>query len=195
MSSNGNDRMQDQDRGDDMPDALRWQLRGLRRDALPQRDLWAGIAERISAQAGTAPAVQAAPSNVISLRSRPLGWLAMAASVAIAVGIGWQLRPAALQQTSQPEPFAQTSAHPSDPTATLLSREAAAMTWEYKAALREIDAQKNPVADARALRQLDRSAAQVRSALAQDPEARFLLERLQKLYAQRLALTQRLALS
>ena len=50
-------------------------------------------------------------------------------------------------------------------------------------------------ADAAALRQLDRSAAEVRSALAQNPDARFLLDRLQKLYAQRLALTQRLALS
>lgn len=195
MSAHDNDKMQAQDHGDDMPDALRWQLRGLRRDAVPQRDLWAGIAERISAQAPAAAFVQ---SNVVVLNRRPraLGWLAMAASVAIALGIGWQLRPAALQAPSQAEPFVQAdSGHPSNPTATLISREAAAMTWEYKAALREIDAHNTSVADARTLKQLDRSAALVRSALAQDPEARFLLDRLQKLYAQRLALTQRLTLS
>ncbi|MCL1633468.1 hypothetical protein M2650_02240 [Luteimonas sp. SX5] len=195
MNHNDNDKMQAQDHGDDMPDALRWQLRGLRRDAMPQRDLWADIAGRISAQAPAAPSL---PSNVAVLDRRPraLGWLAMAASVAIALGIGWQMRPAALQAPPQAAPFAQTASdHPNNPTAALISREAAAMTWEYKAALREIDAQNTTVADAGALKQLDRSAALVRSALAQDPEARFLLERLQKLYAQRLALTQRLALS
>jgi hypothetical protein len=42
---------------------------------------------------------------------------------------------------------------------------------------------------------LDRSAAQIRGALAKDPDARFLLERLRHTYAMRLALTQRAALT
>jgi len=44
-------------------------------------------------------------------------------------------------------------------------------------------------------RDLDRSAAQIRSALAKDPDARFLLDRLRHTYAMRLALTQRAALT
>ncbi|MBW8809855.1 MAG: hypothetical protein JF591_13705 [Lysobacter sp.] len=34
-----------------MPDALRWQLRALRRDTPPARDLWSGIAARLDEQA------------------------------------------------------------------------------------------------------------------------------------------------
>lgn len=192
MNPNDHNPTQEQTRDDDMTDALRWQLRSLRRDALPQRDLWAGISERIAAEA-----IPPAPSNVVTLpprNAKRFAWLALAASITLAVGIGWQLRPASPIEATAPT-IAQTVRHPGDPTAALIAREANAMTWEYKAALREIDAHNMPVADARALRQLDRSAALVRSALTQDPDARFLLEQLQKLYAQRLALTQRLALS
>ncbi len=179
---------------DGLPDALRWQLRGLRREAMPERDLWAGISARIAAEP---VAAQTAPAHAVALPSprRNLGWLAMAASVALAVGLVWQLRPAGTEAVSQYESFASAAPHADPTTAILISREASAMTWEYKAALREIDAHNRPIANAAALRQLDRSAAEVRSALAQNPDARFLLERLKKLYAQRLALTQRLALS
>lgn len=201
MSTHDKNKMHDNGRhdngrhDDDMPDALRWQLRGLRRDALPQRDLWAGIAGRIA----QAEAASAAPSSVVALpvrNNKPLAWLALAASITLAIGIGWQLKPAAPGADATGTPtVVQATPHPRDPTATLIAREANAMTWEYKAALREINAHNTAIADNRALRQLDRSASQVRSALSQDPEARFLLERLQRLYAQRLALTQRLALS
>lgn len=179
---------------DGLPDALRWQLRGLRREAMPQRDLWAGISARIAAESQAAQPAPAA--NVVALPARPrrkLGWLAMAASLTLAVGLVWQLRPAGVAP-AESDGFASVP-HVDPTTAILISREASAMTWEYKAALREIDAHGVPVSDPRALRQLDRSAAQVRSALAEHPDSRFLLERLQKLYAQRLALTQRLALS
>ena len=43
-----------------------------------------------------------------------------------------------------------------------------------------------------ALRELDRSAATIRAALTRDPDARFLLDRLQDTYRRRLSLTQRL---
>ncbi len=182
---------------DGLPDALRWQLRALRREAMPERDLWAGISARIAAEPAAAQPAPAANAVALPRSShRRLGWLAMAASVALAVGLVWQLRPAGTGVSSEEsETFASAAPHADPTTAILISREASAMTWEYKAALREIDAHNRPVADAASLRQLDRSAAEVRSALAQNPDARFLLERLQKLYAQRLALTQRLALS
>ena len=41
--------------------------------------------------------------------------------------------------------------------------------------------------------ELDRSAAEVRAALRQDPDARFLFNRLQSVYARRLDLSRRLA--
>lgn len=182
---------------DGLSDALRWQLRGLRSEAMPQRDLWAGISARIAAEPQAAQPAPAAAKVVALSRpsNRKLGWLAMAASLTLAVGLVWQLRPGANPASSDPDGFAGRAPHADPTTAILISREASAMTWEYKAALREIDAHGMPVSDPHALRQLDRSAAQVRSALAQHPDSRFLLERLQKLYAQRLALTQRLALS
>ncbi|WP_206411840.1 hypothetical protein, partial [Lysobacter enzymogenes] len=42
----------------ELPDALRWQLRALRRDQPPSRDLWSGIAARLGEQA---PAGEQAP--------------------------------------------------------------------------------------------------------------------------------------
>ena len=57
------------------------------------------------------------------------------------------------------------------------------MTREYQAALRELDSATTdrPATNkaAPALRELDRSAAQIRTAMTRDPDARFLLERLQ----------------
>jgi hypothetical protein len=108
--------------------------------------------------------------------------LATAASFALAIGLAWQMRPA-----------------PPSSDAAVVARqalvtEADALTREYQAALTEV----GPVSDGdtvAALRELDRSAAQIRTALAREPGARFLLDRLQHIYARRLALTQRLALT
>jgi hypothetical protein len=76
-----------------------------------------------------------------------------------------------------------------------LDRQADAMTREYQAALREIEATTPGRTDAHpeaaALRELDHSAKQIRTALERDPDARFLLDRLRKTYTQRLAITQR----
>ncbi|HSR65901.1 MAG TPA: hypothetical protein VLM17_09925 [Xanthomonadaceae bacterium] len=159
---------------DDVADSrLRLALRGLRRDTLPERDLWPQLAARLAQ----------APRQVAAPRTRHwMPALALAASLVLAVGIAWQLRPA-----SRP-----------DPSAQLIQREAQAMTREYRAALFELERSAPPPAAspvAPALDDLDRSAAQIRTALARDPDARFLLERLRRTYAQRLALTQRAALT
>ena len=156
----------------DFPDSLRWQLRSLRRDAAPERDLWPAIAQRIA----TTPQVPACPPA-------PAAWrrfapLATAASLALAIGLAWQLRPA-----PAPGP---------DMEARLLTAEADAMTREYQAALLELNHGVGPQTP-QELRVLDRSAAQIRTALRRDPDARFLLERLQRTYERRLELTQRLA--
>ena len=154
----------------DFPDSLRWQLRSLRRDVAPERDLWPPIAERIAAT----PQMAARPAPAW----RRFAPLATAAALALAIGLAWQLRPA-----PAPGP---------DFEGRLLTAEADAMTREYQAALFEL----NHGVGARApqeLHVLDRSAAQIRTALRRDPDARFLLERLQRTYARRLELTQRLA--
>ena len=166
---------------DHLPEDLQFRLRGLRRESMPANDLWPGIAERISAQ----PQV-ATHGNVVTMRRRNTArfapW-ALAASLALAVGVAWQLRPA-------PDDV------PASPSTALIEREAAAMTLEYDAALRELRVADAPASEGNeALRQLDRSAAQIRSAMARDPGAHFLLDRLRSTYEKRLQLTRRLPLT
>jgi len=160
---------------DTLPDALRWSLRGLRRDVVPQHDLWSGIAARITETPSAAKRTAGARHRSRWNFSVPL---AIASTVVFAVGIAWQLRPL--------PPDAGTS------PASNLAQEAAAMTREYDAAMSEL-AIGNRV-DLPALRVLDRSAAAIRTAMTRDPDARFLLDRLRHTYERRLALTQRVAL-
>ena len=146
-------------------------LRELRRDRLPERDLWPQIHARIAA-----PASAIAPRR----RGRRFAPWAMAASIVLGLAVAWRLQP-------PPAP---------SPQAGLISHEAQAMTREYRGALKVIAASAPPSVEVDpALRDLDRSAAQIRSALAKDPDARFLLDRLRHTYAMRLALTQRAALT
>jgi hypothetical protein len=178
----------DSNRGNERDDApldasLRLQLRGLRRDVEPAADLWPGISARIAA----APqAAQPGPARRGHGVSRFAPW-ALAASLALAVGVAWKMQPPSLAPAL---PSAATNTG-----APMLDRQAEAMTREYQAALREIEAARprGPEAhpEQEALRELDHSANQIRTALERDPDARFLLDRLRKTYTQRLALTQR----
>jgi hypothetical protein len=163
-----------------LPDALRWELRALRRDAEPATDLWPSIAQRLS----TTPQHAATPT--IPTRRRNVMPFAVAASLALAMGFAWQLRPV-------PSPAAGAA---TDPQARLITREADAMTLEYQAAIREFNASRaTPIQrTAPELEVLDRSAAQIRTAITRAPESRFLLDSLQRTYIRRLELTQRLAL-
>jgi hypothetical protein len=181
-----NDRHIDPSAPEPLPDALRLRLRGLRRDVPPARDLWPGISARLAAHpqaTATDRAHAATPLHTTPRRHRRgmrrLGWFAAAASIALAIGIGWQLRPQAVTA-----PVAGRD--------TTLVRQADAMTREYAAAVREFESAKPAVRETWALQQLDRSAAEVRAALARDPDAVFLLEQLRRVYAQRLSLTRRL---
>lgn len=158
---------------------LRLALRGMRRDLPPERDLWPDIAARIA----DAPRVQAPPPRV----RRWIPALALAASLVLAIGVAWRQQPL-------PPPAAPAAA----PGAAVapLQVEAFAMTRQYEAALLELErsapqAVASPLAPT--LHELDRSAAQIRTALEHDPDARFLLDQLRRTYAQRLALTQRAA--
>lgn len=167
----------------DLPASLRMQLRGLRNDAPPSRDLWDGIAGRIA----TTPQQAAEPSRITPGR-HPVAWFAAAAVLALAVGMGWQLRPDGPGATTFP-----TAAAPVQSGNGLLVAQADAMAREYEAALREVEAARGLDTTPAMLAELDASADAIRAALAQAPDSRFLFDRLQRVYAQRLALTQRLS--
>ena len=163
---------------------LRLALRGLRQDADPGQDLWPGIAARIAARPRQAPA---APPR------RPLQWLwplATAASLLLAVGVTWKMQPATLSPDTQGAAIATTAAG-AGRQAPLVQREAEILTVQYRAALRELDAQSVPAGWQPGLQALDRSAAEIRGALQRDPDSRLLLERLRDTYTRRLALSRR----
>lgn len=150
-------------RDDGLPDALRWQLRALRRDEPPARDLWPSIAPALSPRAATRPPARAP-------------WLALAASLLLVVGVAgiWHVR-----------------IGEQDPGRAALV-EAGRLSSDYRRALEALpaDAARTPVL-APAIEELDRSAAQIRRALARDPDSQLLLEQLRRTYTRRLELSQR----
>lgn len=149
---------------------LRWRLRQLPREMEPARDLWPDIAAAARAQAKP--------------RRRWLSSLAMAASVALALGLAWRLAPS-------PDAPISTMAVQPDREGLMLEREATAMTREYQAALLELHDAPVPSNLKPGLRVLDDSAKQIRAAIAADPDSPVLLQQLRKTYSRRLALTQR----
>lgn len=181
--------------GTDMTDTsldvqLRLQLKALRRDNEPAHDLWPGISARIAQTPLQVPQPSDLPlAGSRTRRHRTGRWrmpVALAASLAVALGVAWQLRPSidtdvAPPATGQPH----GASH-------LLPSEAAQMSREYDLALRQLqDAGDRGFAANADLRELDRSAEQIRAAMREDPHARFLLDRLRSTYAKRLQLTQR----
>ena len=158
---------------------LRRRLHGLPRDIEPSRDLWPGIAARLPPRAARAPRRSRRPW---------FAGMAIAACLCVAVGVAYTLRPA-VSVDHGPAPV--TAAAPDDARHDLLVREADAMTLEYEAALRQFEGAAMPAALRPALATLDRSALEIRGALADDPDAVFLLEQLRRTYARRVTLTQR----
>ncbi len=161
---------------------LRMALRGLRQDVEPGHDLWPGIAARLQSLAQQ-------PARAVRTSGR--GWLwpvATAASVLLAVGIAWQLKPikpavATVTAIAQPS-------HPSS-GASLVQREAESMTVHYQAALRELAPQAIAASWRPGIDTLDRSAVEIRNAMRHDPNSRLLLQRLRDTYTRRLALARR----
>ncbi|HPM57598.1 MAG TPA: hypothetical protein PK227_10720 [Thermomonas sp.] len=155
--------------------ALRLALRGLRQDRDPARDLWPGIEARLHALP---------QSSTPAVARRRWTWpLAMAASMLLSAGLAWQMRPV---ETPVAVPAAETRM-----ANTLVQREARTLTVQYQAALRELEFQPAPANWQPGLEALDRSAAEIRSALQQNPDSRLLLERLRETYTRRLALSRR----
>lgn len=146
-----------------------WQLRQLPREIEPPRDLWPGIAAGL----------QRRPARV----RRPwLASLSLAASVLLAAGLVYKSPVGAGLDAPLPDPADTLSA-------SVVRGEAAAVTREYQAAMRQFDGAAIPAAVQPELKVLDDSAAQIRRAIAADPDEVFLLQQLRKTYELRLNLT------
>ena len=157
--------------------SLRMALRGLPREIEPANDLWPGIAARIQA----APA----QTSVRKPARRPWAWpVAMAASLLVATGLAWQVRPS--------HPQAVAAATPAEAAGgSLVQREADSLTLQYQAAMRELDGRPMPATWQPGLQALDQSALEIREALLEHPESRLLLERLRTTYTRRIAISRR----
>ncbi len=149
-------------------EALRWRLRGLRRDIEPRGDLWPGIAATLA----VTPQVTAASRNAHARRFAP--W-AVAASVLLAAGVFWQITPDARQGDGDPG----------------YRQQAVSMTLDYEKALAHLQQAETHSEMHAAFGELDRSVEQILAAIDRDPDAAFLLDQLRRTYARRLQLTQR----
>ncbi len=161
--------MNEHDTHDDA--ALAARLRALPRDRIPPAGSW----DRIAAGIGQVP--DTAPGRLRRRRPArrwwPLAGVAAALAMVATFGAGHLAEP--------PAPA---------PAATALELQAAALDRDYRQALSQLPA---PAAASVAptLVELDRSAASIRAALHEAPDAGFLLEQLQRTYALRLDLTRR----
>lgn len=174
--------------GRDVPshdEALRQRLRALPACMPVPPDGWNRLKAALPPREYVGVALPAAPVAMIAPASRrrtrrwawPVGG-ALAAGVAL-----YAVLPTAMQ-----------SLHPSAVAPTTLQVQASAMTEEYRQAMAALPEQR--VADYQpALAELDRSAVQIRDALAQDPRSWHLLEQLQRTYALRLELTRQAAMA
>ena len=145
---------------------LRWQLRQLPREMELPNDLWPAIEAGIRREP-----VQRAP------RRWPLAFAA-AASMLLAGGLYWR---ASAEPPVAPVPV----------EARIVSNEARAITDEYQAAIRQFDGAEIAPQVEPGIVALDRSVAQIQSAIVADPKSVYLLDQLRRTYARRLELTQR----
>jgi hypothetical protein len=146
---------------------LRWQLRQLPRELDLPNDLWPAI------EAG----IRREPA-----RPRSTRWpaaLAAAATFVLAAGLYWRADQAAMPVEATPI------------EARIVNNEARAITDEYQAAIKQFDGAPLAPQVEPSIAALDRSVAQIQSAIVADPDSVFLLDQLRRTYERRLELTQR----
>lgn len=170
-----NERIPDHDPGHD---ALAARLRQLPAERLPPAAAW----QRIAAQLQEEPRLPAAAAAAVATPStRRRRWLPTAAAAAVAAlalfgaGRWW-----GQQDRPVPAPAAQASP---------LEAQADALADAYQQAIASIPQDTVPVELVPALHELDASAGSIRTAIAQSPDAGFLLGQLRRTYALRLELT------
>lgn len=149
-------------------------LRSLPAERSAPADGWERLSARLPPREPVA--VQAPVDNVVRTRRRwwlPVG-AALAASLALYAVVPWRHAPESL------------------PAPSGLQLQADAMTEQYRQAVASLPDGTAPEWQP-ALHELDRSAEQIRAAMAQDPRAPHLLGQLKRTYALRLELTRQAA--
>jgi hypothetical protein len=144
---------------------LRWQLRQLPREMNLPKDLW--------------PAIEAGIRREPARRHRWPAALAAAATFVLAAGLFWRA-----DQNVAPVEAAPIEAR-------IVISEARAITDEYQAAIKQFDGAPLAPQVEPSIAALDRSVAQIQSAIVADPNSVFLLDQLRRTYEHRLELTQR----
>lgn len=163
------------------------QLRQLPRERALPADGWARIAARLDTPREV-PLATTARNPGSRTRWRWLGAAAMAAAVT-AVLVAPSIRQAMMPATV-PMPVAASAA----PAATLQAQ-ADALSGDYQRALDSLASAPVPADYVPGLQALDASARQIHAALAESPGSTYLLQQLQRTYAQRLELTREAALT
>jgi hypothetical protein len=161
-------------------DLLR-RLKALPREREPAADLWPGIAARIEPHGA---------------RRSARGWtigLALAATAALVAVLATRTPQTSPVPVLVEAPAAPTKASAS-PADGLVRRQAEAITIEYRLALEAFAGEELPPELATVATELDDSARRIRSALREEPDAVYLLDRLRQTYDQRLKLSQRVLL-
>ncbi|MPS35746.1 MAG: hypothetical protein E2593_10670 [Stenotrophomonas sp.] len=157
-------------------DDLAARLRRLPSERVPPAAAWQHIAARLHEAPRERPAA-------VTPRPRRRRWTSVAAAAAVAalalLGTGrWWAGPP--PQATQSTRMTQASS---------LAAQADALAATYRQALAAIPQDSVPAELAPALHELDASAGSIRSAIAQSPDAGFLLGQLRRTYALRLELT------
>lgn len=164
-------------------DDLARRLRALPRQMVPPARAWARVAEQIGREGRAPPLHAGRRAPRAHRRWRAVAGFAAAASVAallLAVGV---------LRVPAPGPE-----NPATVATTVTEQQAERLTGEYRAALAAVPVRQVPEELQPALAELDRSAASILAAIHEAPGSGFLLDQLQRTYAQRLQLTRQAAL-
>ncbi len=166
----------------DHDDVLAQRLRGLPSERVPPAAVWQHIAAQLEhTPRPQLPATAVSARSAVPARRARLQWprYAAAAVVVALVGFaGMSLLP------TQPAPSVAVEE-------SMLQHQANTITYQYRQAMATLPQDKLPAELQPALRELDESAGSIRSAIAQSPDAAFLLGQLQRTYALRLELTRK----
>ena len=153
-------------------------LRALPAERSVPREGWARLAAQLPPREPSMAEVPTGDVVALPRRARRRWWLpigaALAASLALYTVAPWRHAP------------------PAAPVPSALQLQAAAMTAQYQQAVAALPEGNAPEWQP-ALHELDRSAEQIRAAMAQDPRAPHLLGQLKRTYALRLELTRQAA--
>jgi len=168
----------------DHDDALAQRLRGLPSERVPPAAVWQRIAAELGQSPRTEPAVAAPATPVDAVPARRGShrhWPRYAAAAVVVALVGVASMLLLPQQPTGSVAVEESS----------LQHQANTITYQYRQAMATIPQDEVAAELQPALRELDESAGSIRSAIAQSPDADFLLGQLQRTYALRLELTRK----